>query len=229
VPVNVEMEHGQSRHVDDTKTVGLSGDKVELGVGHLVDQSRFGNGFGTTGVEDGQVLLQHDGVLLMVPVYYFMKSGQVNIEIAQCASRISIENKTKQKKLTSKGNGILVIVLVGLVGVVDDEGTTKTIDVLTLEMSMDPVSTVLLNWDGVREVGTWRDGALSDHGRAIHLVVAGLEKTVRVQGRGLVNLVADVDDQGVVQGDVDGRDSIQEKLKEIKRNRTVRKSGGVSF
>ena len=68
VAVNVEMEHGQSRHVDDTETVGLAGNKVELLVEHLVDQGRLGNGLGSTGVEDGQVLLQHDGVFSVVPI-----------------------------------------------------------------------------------------------------------------------------------------------------------------
>ena len=96
----------------------------------------------------------------------------------------------------------------------DDQRGTKTIDVLTTEMSVDPVSTVLFNWDGVGEVGAWGNGALGDHGGTIELGVAGLEETVRVQRSGLVEVVDDVDDQGVVQGDIDGR---RTKAKEAKR------------
>lgn len=88
----------------------------------------------------------------------------------------------------------------------DNQGSTETIDILALVMAVDPVGTVLLNGDGVGEVATWGDGALGDHGRAIHLGVAGLEETVRVQTGRLVELVDDVDDQGVVQGDIDGGD-----------------------
>lgn len=69
VAVNVEVEHGKGRHVDDAETVGLAGNKVELGVLHLVNQARLGNGLGTAGVEDGEVLLNHDLVLLVVPVW----------------------------------------------------------------------------------------------------------------------------------------------------------------
>lgn len=81
---------------------------------------------------------------------------------------------------------MLLVVGVGLLGVVDDQGSTETIDVVALVVTVDPVGTVLLNWDGVGEVGTWGDRALSDHGRTIVLGVAGLEETVGVQTGGLV-------------------------------------------
>jgi len=93
---------------------------------------------------------------------------------------------------------VLLVVGVGLLGVVDDQGSTETIYVVALVVTVDPVGTVLLNWDGVGEVGTWGDGALSDHGRTIVLGVAGLEETVGVQTGGFVQLVDDIDDQGVV-------------------------------
>lgn len=171
VSVNVEVEHGKGGHVDDAETVGLAGNKVELGIGLLVDQSRLGDGLGTGGVEDGEVLLQHDLVLGVVPV--------------------------------SKGDGVLLVVLVGLVGVVDNQGATKTVDVLASVVTMDPVGTVLLDGDGVSEVGAWGDGALGDHGGTIELGIAGLEETVGVQTGGLVNLVDNVDDEGVAQGHID--------------------------
>lgn len=175
VSVNVEVEHGKGRHVDDAETVGFAGDKVELGVGLLVNQSRLGDGLGTGGVEDGEVLLQHDLVLGVVPV--------------------------------SKGEGVLLVVLVGLVGVVDNQGSAETIDVLASVVTMDPVGTVLLNGDGVGEVGAWGDGALGDHGGTIHLGVAGLEETVGMQTGGLVNLVDNIDDKSVTQGHVDSGDA----------------------
>lgn len=174
VSVNVEVEHGKGRHVDDTKTVGLARDKVELGISLLVDQSRLGDGLGAGGVEDGEVLLQHNLVLSVVPV--------------------------------SKGDGVLLVVLVGLVGVMDNQGTAKTIDVLASVVTVDPVGTVLLDGDGVSEVGAWGDGALGDHGGTIELGIAGLEETVGVQTGGLVNLVDNVDDKGVTQGHIDSGD-----------------------
>lgn len=81
-------------------------------------------------------------------------------------------------RLTSKSNGVLLIVLVGFVDVVNDQRSTKTIDIMAFVVTVDPIGTVLLDWNGVCKVGTWGDGALSDHGGTIHLGIAGLEKTV---------------------------------------------------
>jgi hypothetical protein len=41
VVVNGEDKHGQSRHIDETNTVGLSRYKVEGRVGVVVDQTGF--------------------------------------------------------------------------------------------------------------------------------------------------------------------------------------------
>ena len=91
----------------------------------------------------------------------------------------------------------------------DDQRSTETIDILTLSVTVDPVGTVLLNGNRVSEVGARRDGALSNHGRTIHLGIACLEQTVRMQGSRLVDLVNDIDHQGVIEVDMDGWDTVQ--------------------
>lgn len=65
-------------------------------------------------------------------------------------------------------------------------------------MAMDPIRARLGDRDIVSETGARWDGALGYHRRTIHLVVSNLEESMGVQGRWLIELVNDIDDQGVV-------------------------------
>lgn len=38
VSIDVDVEHGEGGHVDDTESIDLAGHKRELGIQHLIDQ-----------------------------------------------------------------------------------------------------------------------------------------------------------------------------------------------
>lgn len=58
VSVDVDVEHGEGRHVDDAETIDLAGHKREFVVQHLIDQCRLGDRLSTGRVEDRQVVIQ---------------------------------------------------------------------------------------------------------------------------------------------------------------------------
>lgn len=134
----------------------------------------------------------------------------------------------------------LLVILIHLVRVLQDKGGSEAVHILTLEVTVDPVSAVLGDVELISEVVSCRDGALKsmrkklrarfkkdmdillfvlfslplrDPSRTIHVVGIVLKHAVGVEGGRHIETVVGVDDEGVVRAHVNIRRTGQRKFK----------------
>ena len=115
MPLNPKILRRESRHVNNPKQVRLTCLHRNLDILRVVDERGFGDGFGASGVADGEELLVQLGDGFVVPV------GE------------------------GENYGFIIEVLVRVFGVVDDEGPAKAVWVLAFVVGVVPVGAGLVD------------------------------------------------------------------------------------
>jgi hypothetical protein len=106
----------------------------------------------------------------------------------------------------AKSQSIFFIHTVRGIDVIDEQRASKSINILTTNVSMVPVSSRLRNCELVDKNSTRRDRALGHHGRPICVGCVDLMKTVEMNGSALIHkVIRQRDYDGVTNIDSNGR------------------------
>jgi hypothetical protein len=103
-----------------------------------------------------------------------------------------------------KNNFLFVVILAWLLNIVNDQGSTKTIRILTTSVRVVPVGTTLVDLEVILETLAWGNRALSDLASAVHVVGTVLEHAMPMDCSRLVTkIIVNIDDELVADINID--------------------------
>ena len=174
--VKLKIRWRESSHVDDSEEVFLAWHYWELAVLCFIDQKRIWNWF---------------GAIVVIRVIYRL----VVIDQGRSFRVVKIADR----------QNILRINAIRSVHIVDKERASESVDILSTNVSMIPVSTRLVNDELIDKYSTRLDWALGHHRRAVRIGCVDLMNTVEMNGSCLISKVVRYsDDNGIAHVDLDG-------------------------
>jgi hypothetical protein len=177
VLIELEVYWCEGSNVDDSEEIAVSCDHRELNVLCFVDKKSIRDRFRT-------VVVKCIGVRLIV--------------IDQWRSFIVVEITNRHQVFCTN--------TVWRIDVLDDKWTTESINVLSTNVSMIPISAWLVNDEFIDKCSTRLNWALGHHGRSIGIGCIGLMNTVEMDCRRLVSkAVRYSDDDGITHVGIDRR------------------------
>ena len=169
VLIELEVDWREGSDVDDSEQVLLPGHHWELNILRFVDQKGIRNWFRAIVV----VCIVHGLVIIDQRRSFRM------VKVADCHH-------------VFRGN------LVWRVDILDDEWASESINILSTNMSMIPVGTVLVDDEFIDKCSTRLDWALSNHRRSIGIGCVSLADTVEMDCSRLVSkIVCNSDDNRI--------------------------------